>query len=128
VHADLKALREMGVVIALDDFGTGYSAMSYLDRFPIDILKIDRSFIRDIESDCKKFGLTKAIVSIAEALQLELIAEGVEREAQATILKELGCGVLQGFLYGRPEPQSEFTRRLRDADLAHATRWLRNSA
>jgi diguanylate cyclase (GGDEF)-like protein/PAS domain S-box-containing protein len=128
VHADLKALREMGVVISLDDFGTGYSALSYLDRFPIDILKIDRSFVRDIEHDSKKFGLAKAIVSIAEALQLDLIAEGVEKDAQASILKELGCDVLQGFLYGRPEPESEFTRRLRDADLAHATRWMRNSA
>ncbi len=128
VHTALEALREMGVLIALDDFGTGYSALSYLDRFPIDVLKIDRSFVRDIEHDYKKLGLAKAIVSIAEALNLHLIAEGVEKEAQATILQGLGCRVLQGFLYGRPEPQSEFTRRLRDADLAHAKRLLRNSA
>jgi diguanylate cyclase (GGDEF)-like protein/PAS domain S-box-containing protein len=128
VRTALEALREMGVLIALDDFGTGYSALSYLDRFPIDVLKIDRTFVRDVEHDCKKLGLAKAIVSIADALHLHLIAEGVENESQAFILNELGCHVLQGFHYGRPMQQGEFTRRLKDADLAHTRRWLRNSA
>jgi diguanylate cyclase (GGDEF)-like protein/PAS domain S-box-containing protein len=128
VRTALEALREMGVMIALDDFGTGYSALSYLDRFPIDVLKIDRTFVRDVEHEPKKLGLAKAIVSIAEALHLHLIAEGVENEAQATILNELGCHVLQGYLYGRPVPHGTFSRCLRDADLVHTKQWLRNSA
>lgn len=98
----------MGLQISIDDFGTGYSALSYLNRFPVSQIKIDRSFVRDIPADQEKAELIKAIISIAQALHLDLVAEGVETVEQAEYLKQHHCPVGQGYLFGKPIPESEF--------------------
>ncbi|RTR05069.1 putative bifunctional diguanylate cyclase/phosphodiesterase [Halomonas nitroreducens] len=105
--AALNRLREAGVRIAMDDFGTGYSTLSYLHRLPIDVLKIDRAFVQEVHDHPVRAGITKAIVSLAETLGLEVVAEGIESEAEAAFLTELGVEVGQGFLYARPMPEAE---------------------
>ena len=113
VRAMLGAIRDLGVSIAIDDFGTGFSALSYLTQFPISTLKIDRSFISDIERDRKRAELVKAIIGLSTALELKMVAEGVENEAQLDFLLEAGCEEAQGFLFGRPMPEADFRSRLR---------------
>jgi EAL domain-containing protein (putative c-di-GMP-specific phosphodiesterase class I) len=108
----LNSLRDMGVGIALDDFGTGYSALSYLRRFPIDRLKIDRSFVREIATNADDAALTSAVIALAHSLRLHVIAEGVETVEQADFLREHGCDELQGFLFSRAVPASDFVRFL----------------
>jgi diguanylate cyclase (GGDEF)-like protein len=103
----LKAFRSLGISIAIDDFGTGYSSLSYLARFPIDTLKIDRSFVRGITTDRYSIELVKAIMTIAHSLGYQVVAEGVETEAEAAILQTHGCEIAQGYLYGRPLPRQE---------------------
>jgi EAL domain-containing protein (putative c-di-GMP-specific phosphodiesterase class I) len=98
----LRELKDLGIRLALDDFGTGYSSLNYLRRFPIDILKIDRSFVGELGARTRGGNLTKAIVQMAEALQLVTIAEGIETQEQAAYLVELGVTRGQGFLYHRP--------------------------
>jgi EAL domain-containing protein (putative c-di-GMP-specific phosphodiesterase class I) len=98
----LRALRELGVRIAIDDFGTGHSSLSYLRRLPIDILKIDKRFIDNVDADNTDGKLTAAIIGLARLLDLDCVAEGVERPAQHDRLKELGCEYAQGFLLSRP--------------------------
>ncbi|HEU4458040.1 MAG TPA: EAL domain-containing protein [Methylibium sp.] len=100
--ATLTRLRVAGVLIALDDFGTGYSSMSYLGRMPLDVMKIDRAFVRDLGDGGPADSVTRAIVALAQSLRLRLVAEGVETEAQAAALRALGCDELQGFLYAKP--------------------------
>ncbi|MDA0160687.1 EAL domain-containing protein [Solirubrobacter ginsenosidimutans] len=100
----LQALRRLGVRLAIDDFGTGYSSLSYLRRFPMDVLKIDRSFTRDA---CDDSGLLQAIVAMGESLGLVLIPEGIEEPEQADALRALGCRLGQGYLFGRPVPAEE---------------------
>ncbi len=100
----LAALREGGVRIALDDFGSGYSSLNYLHRFPIDFVKIDRSFIADLTQDPARRKIMKAFVILAESLDLTLVAEGIETEEQRRILRDLGCEQGQGFLFARPMP------------------------
>jgi diguanylate cyclase (GGDEF)-like protein/PAS domain S-box-containing protein len=102
----LTAIRAMGISIAIDDFGTGYSALSYLAHYPIDTLKIDRSFI--ISTDKRSGELVKAILSIARCLGQKVVAEGVETAEQAAFLTENGCDSAQGYLYSRPVPKAEF--------------------
>jgi EAL domain-containing protein (putative c-di-GMP-specific phosphodiesterase class I) len=109
----LTELRELGVRVALDDFGTGYSSLSYLKRFPIDALKIDQSFVREITSDKSSAAIAEAIIVMAHRLQLDAIAEGVETEAQLTILRDGGCDEVQGFLLCKPLPPGELTEFLR---------------
>ncbi len=103
----LSAFKQMGLSIAIDDFGTGYSALSYLTRFPIDTLKIDRSFVQKVTSDRRHAELVKAILSISHCLGHRVIAEGVETMEQAAFLNVYGCEVAQGFLYSRPLPKSQ---------------------
>ncbi len=105
VHALMEELHALGVRLSIDDFGTGFSALNYLHRYPFDALKIDRSFVRDADVDPAHGSLVRAILAMAEALGLEVVAEGIEREAQAGFLRQAGCPLGQGFLYGAPEPE-----------------------
>ncbi len=98
----LSVLRELGVTIALDDFGTGFSALGYLKRLPVDVVKVDRTFIGSIDVDADDAALTRGIIELARSLGLDLIAEGVERGGQHDALGALGCSVAQGFLYSAP--------------------------
>jgi diguanylate cyclase (GGDEF)-like protein len=104
----LFALKDLGVTLAIDDFGTGYSSLSYLRRFPVDVLKIDRSFVNDLGKDPDADALVQAIAGMAHALKLSVVAEGVETAAQAAILCGLGCEAAQGWLYGRPVAHPDF--------------------
>ncbi len=104
----LSSLRKAGIQIAVDDFGTGYSSLSYIESLPVDILKIDISFIRKMMKDKRALTIVKTIISLAGSLKLETIAEGVETEDQAKILAELGCDYIQGFLYAKPMPTDQF--------------------
>jgi diguanylate cyclase (GGDEF)-like protein/PAS domain S-box-containing protein len=108
----LEALSRLGVRLDLDDFGTGYSSLSYLQRFPIGALKIDRTFVMDLPQDENDAAIVRAMVSMGRALRMELVAEGVETEAQRDFLLALGCQAMQGYLFGRPLPADELTARL----------------
>jgi diguanylate cyclase (GGDEF)-like protein/PAS domain S-box-containing protein len=110
----LRALKGKGLHIALDDFGTGYSSLSYLKRFPIDVLKIDRSFIRDIATNPDDASITSAIIAMARSLDLDTVAEGVETEQQLVFLRQQGCRVVQGYYFSKPVPAGEFEVLLRD--------------
>ena len=134
--ATLTRLTEMGVRLALDDFGTGYSSLSHLRRLPFDSLKIDRSFIRDVETDPDDQIITKTIVALGRELNRRVVAEGVETEGQLAFLREQQCDEFQGYLFSRPLPAAEVEKLLftthpvqspsttspdeRDADSAHA--------
>ncbi|MCK5518583.1 MAG: EAL domain-containing protein, partial [Alphaproteobacteria bacterium] len=100
----LKDLRKQGLTIALDDFGTGYSSLGYLHRFPIDILKIDRSFVQDIHSNSKSLNVVRAIVSLAKTFDLSIVAEGIESANEAISIAGLGCDAGQGYLFSKPLP------------------------
>ncbi len=98
----LAQLHDMGIRLSVDDFGTGYSALSYLQRFPFDTLKIDRSFVQGVEDNPASAALVRAIAKMAEALGLETVAEGVETEDQVRFLGEVQCPLAQGYLFSRP--------------------------
>ena len=108
VAARLQALRDLGLRIALDDFGTGYSSLAYLRRFPIDVLKVDKSFVSYGRSEAANDGVTKAIVSIGQSLGMRTIAEGVETVEQLNHLRRLGCAMAQGYLFSRPLDRDAF--------------------
>lgn len=108
VMDQLARLRMAGMEIALDDFGTGFSSLAYLKKFAIDYLKIDRSFVLDIEHDASDRVIVESVIAMARHLGIELIAEGVENEAQAELLTAAGCEFAQGYLYARPMPEKEF--------------------
>ena len=108
----LNILKKMGIQLAIDDFGTGYSSLNYLKRFPIDKLKIDKSFISDIPKNMDDMTITKAIVALARSLHLKVIAEGVETKAQLAFLKSLRCDEVQGYLMGHPIPVNDFIELL----------------
>jgi EAL domain-containing protein (putative c-di-GMP-specific phosphodiesterase class I) len=107
----LRQLGTLGCPIAVDDFGTGYSSLSYLKRLPIDTIKIDRGFVREIVSDTDDAAIVSAIVAMAKKLKLEIVAEGVETPAQLCVLRELGCDRYQGYLFSPAVPAEEFGQR-----------------
>ncbi len=112
--ADIKAL---GVGIALDDFGTGYSSLNYLRRFPIDTLKIDRSFIIDVDKNLEDEEIVAAIVAMGHALNLQVVVEGVETPGQLRVVTDKGCDVIQGFLFSRPLPADQVIHQLTQRNL-----------
>jgi diguanylate cyclase (GGDEF)-like protein/PAS domain S-box-containing protein len=110
----MAKLRDLGIKIAIDDFGTGYSSLSYLKNWRVDMLKIDRSFVRDLVTDSSDLAIVSAIIAIARHLHIEVIAEGIEAYQQVEILRRLGCTVGQGFLFARPMPADDILKLLRD--------------
>ena len=112
----LDALKRLGVKLMLDDFGTGYSSLSYLKRFPVDALKIDRAFVDGLGADPGDSAIVKAVIGMAQALEIGVVAEGVETELQVAALRELGCTRAQGFLYGRPREAAATAELLRPMD------------
>ena len=112
-HVDLMCeLKELGVSLALDDFGKGYSSLSYLHRFPIDRIKIDRAFVGGLPESRAGLAVVSAVVSFARALDMGVVAEGVETQEQVDALLELGCEYAQGFFFHRPAPPEQLTALL----------------
>ena len=112
----MHRLKELGVKLSMDDFGTGYSSLSYLHRFPLDVIKIDRSFVKDIKGNSDGGAIAKAVIAMAHSMNLKVIAEGVETKAQYEFLKEHGCEVLQGYLISKPLPVTELEMFLNKHD------------
>ena len=107
VKENLQLLAEAGTRIALDDFGTGFASLTHLKEFPVDQVKIDKSFIQQIPDDAESLGIVKSIITLGRNLGLHVVAEGVETEKQANALTNLGCDYLQGFLYSQPVHASQ---------------------
>ena len=110
----LRSLRDAGVLLAIDDFGVGFSSIGYLQHLPVGMIKIDRTFTRDIDSDARAAALVEAILLMGSALDLNVVAEGIERQTQVQRLRGSGCKLGQGFLFGRPKPLAEAVARLRE--------------
>jgi diguanylate cyclase (GGDEF)-like protein/PAS domain S-box-containing protein len=119
---ELKEIHDLGVRVALDDFGTGFSSLGQLRRFPIDVIKVDRSFIQGAEHDAKDAAITANVASLAHALGLVAVAEGIETERQLTLAHEFGCDVAQGYLFARPAPAHDVSALLAEALTAADTR------
>ncbi len=105
----INQLRALGITISLDDFGTGYSSLNYLKKFPVDVLKIDRAFVRDIVPEKSGIAMISAMISLAHALNLQVVAEGVEEEAELNVLREHGCEYVQGYYFSKPLSVEDFT-------------------
>src|SRR5262249_29878929 len=110
----LDAIQGRGIRLAIDDFGTGYSSMSLMKQFPIDTIKIDRSFVRDLAQDSEDQAIAQAIISMGKALGMTVVAEGVETAAQQAFLRALHCDEMQGYLFSKPVPPRELAKLLRD--------------
>ena len=118
--AKMHELKALGIQLAIDDFGTGYSSLGYLKRFPVDALKIDRSFVEGLGEDVQDTAIVQTVVALARTLRLSVIGEGIETEAQARHLRSIGCDRGQGFLFARPQPAEVIARVLRYGDLPDA--------
>jgi diguanylate cyclase (GGDEF)-like protein len=110
----LRQLQDKGVHIAMDDFGTGYSSLNYLKQLPLNTLKIDRSFICDLKPDTKDAEIIKSVISLAQGLQLQIVAEGVDNQEQLAVLRDLNCEIVQGYLFSRPLDAADITEMLRE--------------
>jgi diguanylate cyclase (GGDEF)-like protein len=110
----MNDLKDLGLKLTMDDFGTGFSSLSYLKEFPLDVLKVDQSFVRQLESDGSSQAIVRAILALADGLGMETVAEGVETEAQLEFLKQHQCAIFQGYLFSRPVPAEEFLKLLLD--------------
>jgi EAL domain-containing protein (putative c-di-GMP-specific phosphodiesterase class I) len=115
--ATLNSFKAMGIAMSIDDFGTGYSSLSYLKRFPIDTLKIDRSFVKDIPGDKDDAAITTATIAMAHSLKLKVIAEGVETVEQITFLQQHNCDEAQGYYFSKPVTAEEAAKMLQQAVL-----------
>jgi predicted signal transduction protein with EAL and GGDEF domain len=124
VIPSLHRLNEIGVEISIDDFGTGYSSLAYLTTLPISELKIDRSFVRDLGMTPQSSAVVTAIIALARSLGLRVIAEGVENLRQMEVLHRLGCGVMQGFLFSRPQPPEDIETWLQQTVLPRKAPWI----
>ncbi len=113
----IQNIKNMGITISIDDFGTGYSSLSYLKQFPVNALKIDRSFIQNISNEKSGMAMVAAIIKLAHALNLEVVAEGVEELKELQILKEHACKYVQGYYFSKPLNVKDFTKKLEDQNL-----------
>jgi EAL domain-containing protein (putative c-di-GMP-specific phosphodiesterase class I) len=111
----LQQIRAMGIDISVDDFGTGYSSLNYLKRFPINKLKIDRSFMRGIAENVEDAAIVAAIINLGHSLHMDIVAEGVEQASQMQVLKAHDCDLLQGFYFSQPIPAEAFAERYLNA-------------
>jgi EAL domain-containing protein (putative c-di-GMP-specific phosphodiesterase class I) len=107
-------LKEMGFSLSIDDFGTGYSSLAYLKRFPIDTIKIDRAFVKDLDTESEQAAIAIAIIAMAHGLKLRVLAEGVETQPQLDILRDQGCDAIQGYYFSQPLPAERVEQLIRD--------------
>jgi EAL domain-containing protein (putative c-di-GMP-specific phosphodiesterase class I) len=110
----LHALKALGLKLSIDDFGTGYSSLTYLKRLPVDVVKIDQSFVKGLDNDTADGKIIDAIIDLADVLGFDVVAEGVETEKQADILRSTACGVFQGYLFSRPISASQLATFVRN--------------
>jgi EAL domain-containing protein (putative c-di-GMP-specific phosphodiesterase class I) len=123
----LQQIKHLGITLAIDDFGTGYSSMAMVRELPIDALKIDRSFVREITTSSDDAAITTAIIAMAHALGLKVVGEGIETDAQREVLRRQGCDAMQGYLFSRPVPAGELVPLLSRKPPVRGARRLRSA-